>query len=1089
MYTMQDVRRAIEDSAYVARGQSYVREGRVGTVTCTGAWVKCYEAIVRGHGEAYRTMFGYDMRRESFTECHCTCPAFERTQFGCKHVAALMIAVLEGADGAQEERRRAMEQHWEERRRAEEQRRQWEEQRREQLRAQEVFRQQQLRAQEAQRTEFLAELLQSPARQAQEAPVRLFPTLQPVGAEGMLLTLRVGRQRAYVVRNIVEFAQRVERFQWASYGKGLSFCHAPGSFAAEDRPLLMQLVSMTREAVTTGRDAVYMRGAGLDRVMELLLGHEVTLRTQEGDASVRVEAGDGSFPVELKKDRQGAVLRVAAGDAVLGVTGAYFAEPEQKRLLCMTGEAFERVRRVLAVREAYPGGLPVRGEAEMDAVCSRLLRPAMANLEVRSGAQLIAEHTPAPMRPRFCVDMDENGRLTCLTEFDYGERMVRMGEETPGLRRDTFGEREALEAAHLLFPEELAPGEYAFDGSDDDAFALLTERLPGLSAAGEVMVSDRLARMNVTRPRAMHFGLSVQGEGLIMRADLGGFTQQELEEAASAYRQKRKFVRLKDGAFLSGEALEQAAQTRRLLEELDTTAERAEQGETLPEGRALYLEAALADRPQIRLDAPGELRDWMDRLRAAQSATAEPPVGLRCTLRGYQRAGLSWLCALADAGFGGILADDMGLGKTVQALAMLLRAKERGEEVRALVVCPASLQLNWLSEAERFTPGLRAQALMGGAAERRRVLAEDRPELLITSYDQLRRDAPLYKELELSHVLLDEAQCIKNAAAQTARAVKTLHARHRFAMTGTPVENRLSELWSIFDFLMPGYLYTYKRFRERFETPIVREQDEDARRSLRLLAAPFILRRMKKDVLDDLPEKVETVMTSELTAEQRRLYAAQSAKLLREAEGGLADAQDRMRILAGLTRLRQLCCDPRLCLEGYAGGSGKLEQCAELVRDSLEGGHRILLFSQFTSMLELIEAELTRQGVRCLCLTGETPKAERLRLADAFNAGEGDVFLISLKAGGTGLNLVGADVVIHYDPWWNVAAQNQATDRAYRIGQTRGVQVFSLIAAGTVEERILRLQQAKLALGEGVLEGGESLFTIDAELLHTLLKG
>ena len=1068
MYSRQDIIRVIGDAACVARGQSYVREGRVGRVTCTAGKVWRYDADIRGHGETYRVTFGYDLRSERFTGCSCTCPAFDRARFGCKHVAALMLAVLEGA-GDEEARRRRVE-----------------EERRQQEDWLKRLREAQLREEEAERAAFLSSLLERPA---QEEPVRLYPALKPVGTEGMVLTLRVGRQRGYVVRNIPEFVQRVERRQCGSYGKGLSFCHAPECFAEEDRPLLMQLLSLASGAVTTGKDAMYLRGAALDRTMELLLGHEVTLRTQEGDKPVLVERGDGSFPIELKKDRQGAVLRVAAGDAVLGMTGAYFAEPEQKRLLCMAGEAFERVRRLLAVREAYPDGLMVRGDEELDAVCTRLLRPAMASLQVHSGAQLIAEHTPAAMRPRFCVDMKEDGHLTCLTEFDYGDRIVRTGKETPGLRRDLYGEREACAAAQALFPAELAPGEYAFDGDDDDAFALLTERLPELSAAGEVLISDRLARMNVTRPRAMQFGLSVQGESLILQADLGGFTQQELEEAASAYRLRRKFVRLRSGAFLSGEALHQAAQTQRLLDELDTTAERAAQGELLPEGRALYLETALADRPQMRLDAPDKIRDWMDRLRAAQRATAEPPAGLRCTLRGYQRTGLSWLCALADAGFGGILADDMGLGKTVQALAMLLRAKERGETVRALVVCPASLQLNWLSEAERFAPGLTALALMGSAAERKRVLEEQRPELLITSYDQLRRDAPLYKGIELSHVLLDEAQYIKNAAAQTAKAVKTLTARHRFAMTGTPVENRLSELWSIFDFLMPGYLYSYKRFRERFETPIVREQDEEARESLRLLVAPFILRRMKRDVLDDLPEKVETVMTSELTAEQRRLYAAQSARLLKEAEGGLADAQERMRILAGLTRLRQLCCDPRLCLEGYEGGSGKLEQCAELVRDTLEGGHRILLFSQFTSMLELIERELTREGVRCLCLTGETPKAERLRLADAFNAGEGDVFLISLKAGGTGLNLVGADVVIHYDPWWNVAAQNQATDRAYRIGQTRGVQVFSLIAAGTVEERILRLQQAKTALGEGVLEGGESLFTVDAELLHALLKG
>ena len=313
----------------------------------------------------------------------------------------------------------------------------------------------------------------------------------------------------------------------------------------------------------------------------------------------------------------------------------------------------------------------------------------------------------------------------------------------------------------------------------------------------------------------------------------------------------------------------------------------------------------------------------------------------------------------------------------------------------------------------------------------------------------------------MTHVLLDEAQNIKNAASQAAKAVKTLNAAHRFALTGTPIENRLSELWSIFDFLMPGYLYAYKRFRERFEAPIVQDADEQARQNLHLMVAPFILRRMKKDVLDDLPDKIETVMTSEMTPGQAKVYHAYAEKADAGCGKRIGRPAGAHAALAGLTRLRQLCCDPRLCLEDYAGGSGKLEQLLELVRDMAAQGHRMLIFSQFTSMLALLEDALHEAGFETLELTGETDKAKRMALIEQFNGGDTPVFLISLKAGGTGLNLVGADVVIHYDPWWNTAAQNQATDRAYRIGQTKGVQVFSLIAAGTIEERIVLLQEEK----------------------------
>ena len=253
------------------------------------------------------------------------------------------------------------------------------------------------------------------------------------------------------------------------------------------------------------------------------------------------------------------------------------------------------------------------------------------------------------------------------------------------------------------------------------------------------------------------------------------------------------------------------------------------------------------------------------------------------------------------------------------------------------------------------------------------------------------------------------------------------------------------------------------------------------------MVAPFILRRMKKDVLDELPEKVDMTLTSEMTPEQGRLYRAYLMRMQKETEGRSLDAQGRMQLLAGLTRLRQLCCDPRLCLEGYAGGSGKLVQAVDMVRTMTQEGHRILLFSQFTSMLALLEEALAKEGIRTLKLTGETPKPARMRLVDAFNAGEAPVFLISLKAGGTGLNLTGADVVIHYDPWWNTAAQNQATDRAYRIGQTRGVQVISLIASGTIEERILLLQGEKQALSDGVLSGPETLFTLSDQMLRQIL--
>ena len=337
-------------------------------------------------------------------------------------------------------------------------------------------------------------------------------------------------------------------------------------------------------------------------------------------------------------------------------------------------------------------------------------------------------------------------------------------------------------------------------------------------------------------------------------------------------------------------------------------------------------------------------------------------------------------------------------------------------------------------------------------------------------------------------VALDEAQYVKNQRTAVSKAVRVLKAEHRFALTGTPIENRLAELWSIFDFLMPGFLYSSQEFSTRFENPIMKQKDPAMTQRLARMTEPFILRRKKADVLKDLPEKLEETRASAMEAEQRRIYDAEVIRM-RELLASTGDSgQDKLRILAEITRLRQLCCDPSLIFENYEGGSCKRDACLELIQNARDAGHRMLVFSQFTSMLALLADDLKREGIPFFTITGSTPKQERLRLVNEFNAGDVPVFLISLKAGGTGLNLTGADVVIHYDPWWNLAVQNQATDRAHRIGQTKQVTVIRLIAAETIEEKIIQLQEAKRELAEAIITGeGGSLMSFTREELLALL--
>ena len=411
-------------------------------------------------------------------------------------------------------------------------------------------------------------------------------------------------------------------------------------------------------------------------------------------------------------------------------------------------------------------------------------------------------------------------------------------------------------------------------------------------------------------------------------------------------------------------------------------------------------------------------------------------------------------------------------------LAVVADYVQKAEKNRkaSLVVCPSSLTLNWENEATKFAKNLKTMVIRGTYTERKRKIEEMQDyDLVITSYDLLKRDKEIYKEknYEFRYIIADEAQYLKNSNTQNAKSVKKLKAITRYALTGTPIENSLSELWSIFDFIMPGYLFNYKKFKTMYEVPIVKDQNEQVMSKLKMLIEPFILRRNKKEVLKELPEKTLTVLYNEMDEEQQKLYLSYLMQAKQEIVQNIdinGFEKSQMQILAALTRLRQICCHPSLFIQDYKEQSSKLEQCMEVIEDAVNSGHKILLFSGYTSMFEIIEKRLKRKSIKYFKLTGSTKVDERIKLVNEFNENpEIKIFLISLKAGGTGLNLTGADMVIHYDPWWNLSTENQATDRAYRIGQKNNVQVYKLITKNSIEEKIYDLQQKKAELVDNML--------------------
>lgn len=492
------------------------------------------------------------------------------------------------------------------------------------------------------------------------------------------------------------------------------------------------------------------------------------------------------------------------------------------------------------------------------------------------------------------------------------------------------------------------------------------------------------------------------------------------------------------------------------------------------------------EEAQVHTEADKHWKKCFERMTELREINPEPPAGLKAVLRDYQLEGFRWLSRLAHWGTGGILADDMGLGKTVQTLALLLTRTESGP---ALVIAPTSLGFNWQRECERFTPSMRPVLFR----ETDRLDLKNQVgdgDLVICSYGLALREAELLREIEWGTLVLDEAQNVKNSSSKTAVAVRGLSAKWKLALTGTPMENHLGELWSIFYTIAPGVLGTWEQFRRRFAGPIEKDRDAERREGLSRVISPFVLRRSKAEVLKDLPARTETNLMVDLSVEERERYDRMRLSTVKELDslGDQLTQDQRFRVLQMLTRLRQLSCHVGLVDNSWSGGSSKIDVLMERMQQLKERGSRPLVFSQFTSHLALIAKSCEAAGISFHYLDGQTSPHQRQERVEAFQRGEGDAFLISLKAGGTGLNLTAADYVIHMDPWWNPAVEDQATDRTHRIGQTKPVMVYRIIARGTIEEQILSLHDQKRDLVDGVLAGADAAARLSTKELAELIR-
>lgn len=682
-----------------------------------------------------------------------------------------------------------------------------------------------------------------------------------------------------------------------------------------------------------------------------------------------------------------------------------------------------------------------------------------ASVEFKDIEKNISTHnngSTSELKGEFYFDKDKFD-MWCKVKFIYEDKEINPWDikDNKMILRDLNKESKIdMELNKLNFINE--DGKFIFEGTNIDLYDFLSRDVEKLKAYGEVYYSDRFKEMKIHKSSSIKANIENSSDDYLKFSfEIGDIDKEEYNNILKAFKENRRFYKLSDSSFLDLED----GKTKKFMTLIQKLAQSGgiENGEfKIDKNKAVMLESTIENDELDFIKGKKIVEDISNRLTNLEEVDYELPKNLKATLRDYQITGYKWFKTLSCLGFGGILADEMGLGKTIQTIAFLLSEIDK----KSIIVAPTSLIYNWNKEFEKFAPTMKIAVIHGDRNERVSLMnGIDKYDVVITTYGTLRNDFDYYKNIEFDYCIIDEGQNIKNPLSQNTETIKNIKAKNRFALSGTPIENNLMELWSLFDFVMPGYLYSKSVFKKMFAGGGNFEIED-----LKTLINPFILRRIKNEVMKELPDKIEKEFFVEMTEEQKKIYSIFVNEIKEKLENPEVE-DDAITILSYLTKLRQICLDPSIVVENYLGGSGKINVVLDIIKEATSNGRKILLFSQFTTVLKIIEKLLYERNINCSYLDGSTKATERMKLVEEFNESENkQIFLISLKAGGTGLNLTSADMVIHFDPWWNPAVEDQATDRAHRYGQKNVVEVIKLIAEGSIEEQILSLQNNKKEL-------------------------
>ena len=1050
--TREAIRRLATTETVYYRGMRYYAAHAVSDVTWNEA-TKQYHAFVQG-SNIYGVTIGFG-EDEQITHS-CNCPAHAKYPGACKHVVAALLFIAD-----YQQRADALENLG------------WEDQTA--YKIIEYFRKREYR-------KLTPQYFHLALQVTVNEPLKSRQSKAFVG-------LYAGSSKMYKVSNTKKFIQDYYNHKEIRLGKEFRYIPEECQFEPTSAAVLAYLTEIYEIQETLGktyysnlfnRQELVVSQNMLCKLLRLAEGlHcDIILRDKKME-NMEIMCSNPKLSMELQMEDEVLSLHDMGQEPIISIC-------EDGSILCYQGCIYLPDMEFLANLRPFfttlfgkkQSELEFRGE-NMGSFIEKVLPVIKKTMNIQVPEKIKDHYIVEQIQPKLYFDIDRSRQRPVLVArmiFAYGEHEVNpLQDEQKGsyiLVRDREEEEQLL---RLMYDKHFSVRREQFVlTKEDEIFQLMTEGIQDLCRQFEVFYSKEYKANSIKKVGMLSAGIRLNTDInlLEMDVDYGHIPKEELRDFFRSIKLKKKYYRLKSGAFVN--LMTEDKQIDELRDLLSI-------GEVTEDNKIAFSQTAVMEVDELlphtqRITRDAGYKQLLEDLKNPDKTNWELPNGMEDILRPYQITGYRWLCSLAHYGMGGILADDMGLGKTLQTITYVLA----NPGTRTLIVCPTSLAYNWQDEFSKFAPQIATQIISGTPQERADLMQQstDVP-VWITTYPLIRKDVDLYKAQIFDACFIDEAQFIKNPTSLGAKAVKAVQAKHRFALTGTPIENTLSELWSIFDFVMPGFFGRYRQFEECYEKPILRDHDSVQMQKLRRKIRPFVLRRMKKEVLTELPDKIETRRMAEMGAKQRKIYESYLARIQMELAGDEENTPggNRMQVLAALTRLRQICCHPATFASNYHGGSGKLDLLMEQLPDILEGGHSVIVFSQFTSMLSIIAHELKQRNIPFFYLAGSTSAQERKREVKEFNRGEVKVFLISLKAGGTGLNLTGADTVIHFDPWWNPAVEDQATDRAYRIGQKKKVQVIKYVMKDSIEEKIYELQKRKKQLSDQLIQAGESFVT------------